>query len=130
MDTGFRRDKDSKKGNKMRTLALLFVLALGLIVTSPASADPSGPNVQDDATYICNGEEVVLNGGTLTNQSHQAFVVGSPSILVATSAVLETPDGETIVFFDTAPGIEDSVTCIATFDGFTFTVRGFFTPAT
>jgi hypothetical protein len=113
----------------MRRLALLFVLALALVFASAATADPSGPNVQDDVTYLCNGEPIVLNGGTLTNRSHQAFVVGSSSILVATSAVLETPDGETIVFFDTAPGIEDSVTCVATEGGFTLTVSGFFTPA-
>jgi hypothetical protein len=114
----------------MRKLALLFAIALALVSTSTATADPSGPNVQGDATYTCDGQQVVMNGGTLTNSSHQVFVVGSPSIFVAQSAVVETPDGETIVFFDTAPGISDSITCVTTIDGFTLTVRGFFTPAT
>jgi len=114
----------------MRTLALLFVLTLALAVTSAASADPSGPNVQDNATYTCDGQQVVMNGGTLTNRSHQAFVVGSASIFVIQSAVLLTPEGDTVVFFDTAPGITDSITCVATTNGFTFTLGGFFTPAT
>jgi hypothetical protein len=112
----------------MRTLALLFALALALAITSAASADPSGPNVQDNLTYTCDGKQVVMNGGTLTNQSHQAFVVGSPSIFAIQSAVVLTPEGETVVFFDTAPGIKRGITCVTTLNGFTLTLRGFFTP--
>lgn len=114
----------------MRTLAILFVLALALVFTSAATADPSGPNVQGNLTFTCDGQQVVMNGGTLTNQSHQLFVVGVPSIFVAQSAIVLTPDGETIVFFDTAPGIQGAITCVATANGFTLTVSGFFTPAT
>jgi hypothetical protein len=53
-----------------------------------------------------------MNGGALTNQSHQLFVVGTPYIFVAQSVVVLTPDGETIVVFDTAPGIKGAITCV------------------
>jgi hypothetical protein len=116
----------------MRRCALLCAsaLTLGFLLASPAGADPSGPNVQDNVTYTCNGKEVVMNGGTLTNASHQAFVVGSKSIFVVQSAVVSTPEGETVVFFDTAPGIRNRITCAATVDNFTLTLQGFFTPRT
>ena len=121
-----------RKGVPMRRCALLCAsaLTLGFLLASPAGADPSGPNVQDNVTYTCNGKEVVMNGGTLTNASHQAFVVGSKSIFVIQSAVVSTPEGETVVFFDTAPGIRNRITCAATVDNFTLTLQGFFTPRT
>jgi hypothetical protein len=98
-------------------------------VKRPANPQPYG-DCGPFSLWLRAAERVVINGGTLTNQSHQLFVVGAPYIFVAQSVVVLTPDGETIVFFDTAPGMKGAITCVATAGGFTLTVSGFFTPAT
>jgi hypothetical protein len=80
----------------------------------------------------------VVNPGTVTNQSHQAFVISSngtispTSILVVNYLAVSDSTG-TFVIFDTAPGLtgQGLVTCTADLGGgLTLTVRGFFTPRT
>jgi hypothetical protein len=115
---------------KHRLAAVLVVIATVSAMTfvTAASADPSH-NIQDPATLTCtNGRTFVVNPGTVTNQSHQAFVVDSTSILVAKYLAFSDASG-TEVFFDTARGLNNLVTCTGDVGGgFTITVRGFFTP--
>jgi hypothetical protein len=110
----------------LATIAL--ALALAVAVPSVASADPSGPNVQQNFLVSCdNGTTFVANGGALPNRSREAFVVDSTSIFVL-SYLAFTGDGETYVIFDIAPGRTDLVTCTWTYDQYHSTGRGFFTP--
>jgi hypothetical protein len=110
----------------LATVAL--AVALAVAVPSAAMADPSGPNVQQNVDVTCsNGKAFVGNGGTLTNESHQAFVVDSTSIFVLSYLALAT-EGQTYVIFDTAPGRTDLVTCTWTYGPYQGEGRGFFTP--
>lgn len=105
-----------------------LALALAVAVPSVSVADPSGPNVQQNVDVSCdNGTAFVGNGGTLTNQSHQAFVVDSTSIFV-TKYLAFTVDGVKTVVFDTAGGLTDLVTCTWTYGPYHGEGRGFFTP--
>jgi hypothetical protein len=119
------------KEERMRRFGLLLVLLTATAAyASTANADPSH-NIQDPVTLSCdNGQNVVINPGTVTNQSHQAFVVGSTSIYVVN--FLTFSDGtDTFVLVDTAPGLtaQGLVTCTGDVGGgFTLTARGFFTP--
>ena len=75
---------------------------------------------------------LVVNPGTLTNQSHGAFDVNSTSILVVNYLAFSNST-DTFVIFDTAPGLtaQGLVTCSGDAGGgFTITVRGFLTPRT
>ena len=113
--------------------AALIVLAMSVAATiyaAAASADPSH-NIQDPTTLTCSdGTSFVVSPGTVTNRSHQAFVVDSSSILV-TKYLAFTDASGTQVFFDTARGLRNLVTCTGDAGGgFTITVRGFFTPRT
>jgi hypothetical protein len=113
--------------------AVLIVLAMSVAATiyaAAASADPSH-NIQDPVNLTCSdGTSFVVSPGTVTNRSHQAFVVDSSSILVAKYLAFTDASG-TEVFFDTARGLNDLVTCTGDAGGgFTITVRGFFTPRT
>src|ERR671930_521459 len=106
------------------------VLALALGLPAAAIADPSGPNVQENVLVSCdNGKTFVGNGGTLTNHSHQAFVVDSTSIFVL-SYLAFTVDGVKTVYVDTASGLTGLVTCTWTFGPYYGEGRGFFTPRT
>jgi hypothetical protein len=108
--------------------AVVLALALAAAVPSVAVADPSGPNVQQNILVSCdNGTTFVANGGTLTNQSHQAFVVDSTSIFVL-SYLAYTDNGVKIVLFDSAPGRTDLVTCTWMYGPYPIEGRGFFTP--
>jgi hypothetical protein len=116
-------------------LAAAVVLG-GVIFVSLAAADPSH-NVQGPEMLTCdNGQMVLINPGTVTNRSHQAFVISSSgsisptSIFASKSLVITDPTG-TFVLFDTAPGVtrQGLVTCTADLGGgATLTAKGFFTP--
>jgi hypothetical protein len=113
--------------------AVLVVLALmaGATIFAPAaSADPSH-NVFPPQPLTCdNNTAVVVNPGTLTNQAHEGFVIGSTSIFVIKYLAF-TDNSGTLVFFDTGPGLttQGLVTCSGDAGGgFTITARGFFTP--
>jgi hypothetical protein len=113
--------------------AVLIMLAMSVAATIYAAgawADPSH-NIQDPTTLTCSdGTSFVVSPGTVTNQSHQAFVVDSASILVAKYLAFTDASG-TQVLFDTAGGVRNLVTCTGDAGGgFTITVRGFFTPRT
>lgn len=108
----------------------------GVALVSAASADPSH-NIQEPATLSCNnGQTVVINPGTVTNRSHQAFVISSSGSISSTSIYVVsflafTDITGTAVIFDTAPGLtpQGLVTCTGDVGGgFTLTARGFFTP--
>jgi hypothetical protein len=111
-------------------LALVAVVAATAAPTA-ALADPSGPNVQENWTLTCGGQTVVTNSGTVTNASHQAFVVGSTSIFVINYFAV-TIGTDTFVLVDAAPGLNQQslVTCTTTVRGESVLLRGFFTPAT
>jgi hypothetical protein len=110
--------------------AALAVLAGALIFSSVAMADPSH-NVLPPQPLTCdNNTAVVVNPGTLTNRSHEGFVIGSTSILVINYLAFTDNTG-TLVVFDSAPGLTGLVTCSGDAGGgTTITVRGFFTPRT
>jgi hypothetical protein len=112
-----------------------FALAASLVAVtaafaSTANADPSH-NVQLPATLNCDdGSTVVVNPGTVTNRSHQAFVIGSNSIYV-TNYLAVTDSTGSFVLFDTARGLtpQGLVTCTVDLGGgVSLTARGFFTP--
>jgi hypothetical protein len=114
----------------MRLPIVLATTALALTVALPsvAAADPSGPNVQQDVLVSCdNGKTFVGNGGTLTNRSHEAFVVDSTSIFVL-SYLAYTDNGVKILLFDNAPGRTGLVTCTWMYGPYPVEGRGFFTP--
>jgi len=118
-----------------------FGLALGLLLVTltfaaAASADPTH-NVNAPFTMSCDdGQSVVVNPGTVTNQSRQAFVVSSDGTISSTSILvinyLALSDGtDNLVLFDSAPGLtpQGLVTCTTDIGGgVTLVVRGFFTP--
>lgn len=113
-----------------RFIPFTVLVVAAAVLVSTAAADPSR-NIQSPVTLNCdNGQTVVINPGTITNSSHQAFVIGSNSILVGNYFAFS--DGtDTFVIFDTAPGLtgQGLVTCTGDLGGgFTITVRGFFTP--
>ena len=115
----------------MRVIALLAALLAAAAVSSSALADPSH-NVLPTTTLTCdNGATVVVNPGTVTNRSHEGFVVGSTSIMVVNYVAFTDATG-TLVVVDSAPALsgQELVTCTgdAGFGGFTVTVRGFITP--
>jgi hypothetical protein len=110
-------------------LAVFAVLAATVFPTA-ALADPSGPNVNpENWTLTCGGQTVIVNTGTLTNASHQSFVVTSTSIFVLNYFVV-TIGSETFVLIDAAPGLNQQslVTCTTTVHGESVLLRGFFTP--
>lgn len=122
----------------MRRFAVaLAVLAAAMAYTTAASADPSH-NVNAPLTFSCdNGQSVVINPGTVTNQSRQAFVissdgtVNSTSIFVFNYLALSDSSG-TLVLINAAPGLTSQglVTCTTELGGgITLTAKGFFTPA-
>src|SRR5215207_8090863 len=101
-----------------------------------ASADPSH-NVNAPLTFTCdNGESVVINPGTVTNQSRQAFVISSDGTISSTSIfvinLLAYSDGtNTLVLLNSAPGLttQGLVTCTTDLGGgISLISRGFFTP--
>lgn len=113
-----------------RSALILGLLVVMLALSTAASADPSH-NVNSPLTFTCDsGQSVVVNPGTVTNQSHQAFVIDSTSILVINYLALS--DGtDTLVLFETAPGLNPQglETCTTELGGgVTLIVRGFFTP--
>jgi hypothetical protein len=125
-----RREREGTRleGWVLSSLALAVAIALALVLASAATADPGGPNVQQDVLVSCDdGTTFVGNGGTVTNRSHQAFVVDSTSIFVLSYVAL-TVDGQTFVIFDDAPGRTDLVTCTWTYGPYLGEGRGFFTP--
>jgi hypothetical protein len=78
-----------------------------------------------------NNTTVVVNPGTVTNRSHQAFVVGSNSIYVVNRLEFTKRDGHLRHLRHRArPEQSGLVTCTADVGGgFTLIARGFFTPA-
>jgi hypothetical protein len=114
----------------MRVIALLAALVAAAAVSASARADPSH-NIQQPQTLTCdNGTTVVINPGTVTNRSHEGFVVGSNSILVVNYVAFTDATG-TFVVVDSAPALSGQTLVTCTGDaggGFTITVRGFFTP--
>jgi hypothetical protein len=102
---------------------------------SPAIADPSHNTSAVILAGCDHGEQVLLNFGTVTNRSHQAFVIASSGAVAANSIyVIDylafTDTAGTSVIFDTAEGLrnQDLVACTATlFSGAIVTARGFFT---
>jgi hypothetical protein len=113
----------------MRQIMLLVLTAAALDVPGVAIADPSGPNAQPYLTIQCsNGDSYLMNGGTATNQSHEAFAVNSTSIFVSQSFVFHV-NGQDIVAYDNASGLTNLITCTGDFGGgITFTTTGFLTP--
>ena|SRR5215218_6625530 len=121
----------------MRNFALAVALLIAtLAYASAASADPSH-NVNSPLTFVCdNGESVLINPGTVTNQSRQAFVISSDGTISETSILvinyLAISDGtDTLVLLNSAPGLtpQGLVTCTTDLGGgIQYIVRGFFTP--
>jgi hypothetical protein len=115
----------------MRKAALLVATTIAAAAAAaPAGADPSH-NIAEPTLLTCSdGTSVLVNPGTVTNQSHQAFVIGSSSIMVVNRLAF-TNGPDTFVIFDTAPGLNSQglVTCSGDAGGgFTIMTRGFFTP--
>jgi hypothetical protein len=121
----------------MRRFGLVLgLLMVALSLPTAAGADPSH-NVSPPLTFTCaDGQSVVINPGTVTNRSHQAFVIrsdgtiSSTSIFVIKYLALSDSTG-TLVLFDTAPGLSSQglVTCTTALGaGLTLTARGYFTP--
>jgi hypothetical protein len=118
-------------------VTLIATLVLSYAALVPAvSADPSH-NIQSPDTLTCdNGQTVVVNPGTVTNESHEAFVISSSGTISTTSIYVTnylafTDNTGTFVLFETAPGLtrQGLVTCTADLGGgVTLTARGFFTP--
>jgi hypothetical protein len=120
-----------------RFAVVLAVLAVAMAYTIPATADPSH-NVNEPLIFTCdNGQSVVVNPGTVTNQSRQAFVISSDGTISSTSIfvlnylALSDSTG-TLVLINQADGLNGQglVTCTTELGGgITLTTRGFFTPA-
>jgi hypothetical protein len=101
----------------MRRLALVMLsVAITLAFTTAASADPSH-NINEPLTFACDdGQNVVINPGTVTNQSRQAFVISSDGTISSTSIFVInylalTDSNGTYVLFEIAHGLEGLVTC-------------------
>lgn len=116
----------------MRALVLFATVVAAGTLTASALADPSHNTAPEQPLKCDNGMSLLVNPGTLTNQSHQAFDVNSTSIFV--TKYLEFSNGtDTFVLFDTASGLtaQGLITCTGDAGGgFTITVRGFLTPRT
>jgi len=116
-------------GRRARWAALIAALG-SFALSSSASADPGGPNLQPQATFACDdGSSVLLNPGTATNRGRLAWVVNSTSVYVTSYfAVYQGPD-PVFVFYDSKPGLKSpQLRCTADAgDGFTFVAIGFFT---
>ncbi len=122
----------------MKILAQLFVaiVSIDMAFASAASADPTH-NTSAVALALCdNNEEVLLNFGTVTNRSHQAFVLASSGTISSNSIyVIQylafTDSTGTSVIFDTAPGStsRNPVTCTINLGDAIATARGLFTPS-
>jgi hypothetical protein len=114
----------------MRGLMLLAALVAAAVVSSAASADPSH-NIQGPQTLRCSNDRTVLiNPGTVTNRSHEGFVVGSNEILVVNYVAFTDATG-TFVVVDNPQALHGQTLVTCTGDvggGTTITVRGFFTP--
>jgi hypothetical protein len=117
------------------TVTAALVLS-GVALVSTASADPSH-NIGSPETLTCNnGQTVLVNPGTVTNNSHEGFVISSSGTISSTSIdvinyLAFTDSTGTTVIFDTAPGLtaQGLVTCTTDLGGgVTLTLRGFFTP--
>jgi hypothetical protein len=110
--------------------ALASAITVGVLTVSPslAAADPSH-NVQLPQTLSCdNGQTIVVNPGTLTNRSHQAFVIDSTSIFVVNSLTFTDASGSSVLW-DTASGLSNLITCTGDAGGgVTITAQGFLTP--
>jgi hypothetical protein len=113
-----------------RVALVMGLLVVTLAYSTAAAADPSH-NVNRPLTFTCdNGQSVVINPGTVTNQSHQAFVIASTSIFVIKFLALADGSG-TLVLFQTARGLTSQGLVSCTTDlggGVTLTAKGFFTP--
>jgi len=113
-------------------LIVLGVPGVTAIFATGALADPSH-NIQAPQQLTCdNNTTVVINPGTVTNLSHEGFVVGSTSIFVV-NYVAFTNGTETDFLIDSANAL--TAQCLVTCSGdagggFTIIVRGFFTPRT
>jgi hypothetical protein len=121
----------------MRKFGLILgLLLVTLTFSAAAGADPSH-NVNPPFTMTCDdGQSVLVNPGTVTNQSRQAFVISSDGTISSTSILvinyLALTDGtDTLVLFDSAPGLTSQGLVMCTTDlggGTSLVVRGFFTP--
>jgi hypothetical protein len=118
--------------------AIVALVLGGAALISAANADPSH-NIQSPTTLSCtNNQQVLVNPGTVTNRSHQAFVISSNGTISSTSIFVVnylafSDSTGTFVIFDTASGLtaQGLVTCTADVGGgVTLTARGFFTPRT
>jgi hypothetical protein len=109
------------------TASLLAVFSFGL----PAAllADPGGPNLQQPISLTCTGGlDVDVNPGTLTNRGRVAWAIDSTSVFV-TAYLAFTNGTETVVLFDSKPGLTNLITCTGDAGaGFTVIAKGFFTP--
>ena len=109
------------------TASLLAALTFGL----PAAplADPGGPNVQQPVSLTCTGGLLVdVNPGTLTNRGRVAWAIDATSVFV-TAYLAFTNGTETVVLFDSKPGLTNLITCTGDAGGgFTVIATGFFTP--
>jgi hypothetical protein len=117
-----------------RGLVFFATCIAALALVGAAAADPSGPNVQSPVTIRCdNGKSYLVSPGTITNQSHEAFLVNGTGIFKSTYLAFTDPTG-TFVLFETSPGLEAHgrlLTCTADLGGgVTLTTRGFITPRT
>jgi hypothetical protein len=114
----------------MRPLVLVAILATAAALSAGALADPSH-NIQTPQKLTCsNGTPVVVNPGTLTNMSHEGFVVGSNSIFVVNYVAFTDATG-TLVVLNSPQALQGKTLVTCTGDvggGTTITVRGFFTP--
>jgi hypothetical protein len=115
-------------------LSAAVIVLSNVAGVSRAIADP-GHNTSAVILAGCdNGERVLLNLGTLTNRSHQAFVVASSGAVAVNSIYVMdylafTDSAGTSVIFETGQGLQDQrlVTCTVTFSSGSMTARGFFT---
>jgi hypothetical protein len=124
----------------MQNWAPLFVAlaSIDMVFASASRADPSHNTSAVALAFCDNGEEVLLNFGTVTNRSHQSFVLassGSGTISADSIYVVQylafTDSTGTSVVFDTAPGLksQNAVTCTSYLTNVIVTARGFFTPS-
>lgn len=110
------------------TASLLAALS-GACLPAVLLADPGGPNLQQPISLTCTGGlHVDVNPGTATNRGRVAWAINSNSVFV--TAYLAFTDGtDTIVLFDSKPGLKNLITCMGDAGGgFTVVATGFFTP--
>ena len=81
-------------------IATLLAVLSGLCLPTALLADPGGPNLQQPISLTCtNGQQVVVNPGTVINQGRVAWTVGSTSVLV-TMTLAFTDGTDTFVLFE------------------------------